>query len=574
MSHPDAAWSREPGRANRVSRHEDLVGREDILDASVDTAELTAEFDQDVTEELPGPDGGPEAPPAATAPGLLLPGKPTPPAAAAMPAGDRDRPRAAPTLCARYVLGETLGAGGTAVISRARDLRPELAGVGDHHVAIKRLRPELRDRPGSVARLRREFHQTRSVAHPNIVRFYGLHCDRGTWFIAMEMLTGEALGDRMRRAEPHGLPPAEALRIAGACGAALEFAHAHGVTHGDVKPDNVFVTAADDVRVLDFGAAASLLPSESADEADYGQIAPSATRAYASPEVLAGQGPEPRDDVFSLACVIYEMLSGRHPYERCGANEARDAGMQIERLPGLDARQWRALTAGLAWCREQRPANVSQLLRGVDTAAPLAAGPESRRTWRRAVAATCVAGLGVLAVLVGIVGFDLRGGTHPMSPAPAAAAGGAASVEPGALPASPVMVGTAPVSAPAAKLPTAVPARASAARISFRGETMTVSRRAVTAAIPVQRSAAVRQRVTAAWKVTDGTAAAGRDYGGPRTGVARFAEGQTVSIIYVPILAGADAAIDRTFSIDLTPAATGATPAPPHRMVITILGDL
>src|SRR5690606_29475460 len=143
-------------------------------------------------------------------------------------------------------------------------------------------------------------------AHPNIVQFHGLDCDQGTWFISMEMLTGEALGQRMRRAERTGLPPAEALRIASACGAALEHAHARGVVHGDVKPDNVFVTADDEVRVLDFGAAASPLPPAAADSADFGRIAPSATRAYASPEVLAGQGPEPRDDVFSLSCVIYE----------------------------------------------------------------------------------------------------------------------------------------------------------------------------------------------------------------------------------------------------------------------------
>lgn len=571
MSRPDAAWPRESG-ADLVLRHDDLTGRETCLPDWADTVELTEELDHDPTQELPNPDGAADAPLAATLPTPLPPGISTPLADAAIPADEECRAAETSTLCARYVLERPLGRGGTAVISRARDLRPGLTNGGDHYVAIKHLRPALRDRPGSVARLRREFHQTRSLAHPHIVRFYDLDCDQGTWFIAMEMLTGEALGDRMRRAEPSGLPPAEALRIASACGAALEFAHTRGITHGDVKPDNVFVTTAAEVRLLDFGAAASLRQSTAENDAGYGRIAPSATRAYASPEVLAGEGPEPRDDVFSLACVIYEMLSGQHPYARRGANEARDAGVQIEPLPGLSERQWGALTAGLAWCRAQRPANVRELLRGVVMAAPCIAPPESRRIWRRAVAVTCVTGLGVLA---GIVGFDLQGETRPGSPepAPAAVTGAAASVEPGALLASPVRASAAPAAAPAAKTPAVAPARANAARISFLGETMTVSHRAVAAAIPVERRAAVSQRVTAAWKVTDGTAAAGRDYGGPRTGVARFADGQTVSIIYVPIVAGADAAIDRTFSIELTSAATGAMPAPPHRMVVTILGD-
>lgn len=558
--------TREPGYSNPPQTDDFLCTA-----AWAETVELTADLDRDTTEDLPGPDGAPLEPLATALGSPMPPGRSTPLAHAAMPAGS-DRGGETSTLCARYVLERPLGAGGTAVISRARDLQPEHADGGDRYVAIKRLHPERRGRPGCVARLRREFHQTRSLAHPNIVRFHGLHCDQGTWFIAMEMLTGEALGDRMRRAESSGLPPGEALRIASACGAALEFAHAHGVTHGDVKPDNVFVTAADEVRVIDFGAAASLPQSESADEADCGQIAPSATRAYASPEVLAGQGPEPRDDVFSLSCVIYEMLSGHHPYERCGANEARDTGMQIKRLPGLDARQWRALTAGLAWRREQRPANVRELLRGVNTAAPRVVAPGSRRTWRRAAAAACVTGL---AVLAGIVGFGLQDGARAGSsdPVPATAAGAAASVDRGAPLASAAMARAAPVIVPAAEVPVAAPTRPSAARVSFPEDSMSVSHRTVAVAIPVQRSTSVKRRTTAAWRLSDGTAVAGRDYGGPPTGVARFAEGQTVSVIYVPIMAGADAATDRTFSIDLTATAAGAVPAAPRRMVITIMGD-
>jgi len=560
-----------------------VISQMSQLPAWSDTVDLTDELDGEVTCELPNPDSPPDAP---IAPALRT----------RLPAGEGGHAAATSTLCARYVLEQPLGRGGTAVISQARDLRPEDTNGGDQYVAIKRLRPELRDRPGSIARLRREFHQTRSLPHPNIVRFYDFNCDQGNWFIAMEMLNGEALGDRMRRAEPAGLPAGEALRIASACGAALEFAHAHGVTHGDVKPGNVFVTAANEVRVLDFGTAASRLQTAPEDGVDYGRIAPSATRAYASPEVLTGQDPEPRDDVFSLACVIYEMLAGQHPYARRGANEARDAGMQIAPVPGLASRQWRALMAGLAWRREQRPADVRELLRGLGEAEPaawaarpparlpVAAAPrvvappvaanESSPAWRRAVAAACVTGLGVLG---GIAGFELQSGARSESPVPApgAVSGAAATADPGApLPAPAMAIATAEAE-PTAEPPaaSAVPARAAASRVSFHGNSMTVSHRAVAAAVPVHRSGAVGQRGTAAWRVTDGTAVAGRDYGGPRSGVLRFAEGQTVSTIYVPIMAGADATLDRTFGIELAPSASGAAPGAQRRIAITIKGQ-
>ncbi len=556
MSRHDMERTREPGSPP----------------AWADTVELTEELDCDGTLYPAQPEASPpEFLSAAVASGSP-PGQSSPLADAAVLAGVGDRADEASPLCARYLLGQPLGVGGTAVISQARDLRPEHPTVGDQFVAIKHLRPEFRDQPGSIARLRREFHQTRSLSHPNIVRFYGLGCDQGTWFIAMEMLTGEVLGDRMRRMEPSGLPPGEALSIARGCGAALEFAHACGVVHGDVKPDNVFVTTADEVRVLDFGSAASLQQSVSAEGAGCGRIAASATRAYASPEVLAGQGPEPRDDVFSLACVIYEMLSGHHPYARRGANEARDEGVQIDPLPGLGEQQWRALTAGLAWSREQRPANVSELLRGVEMTAPRVPAPKSRRTWGLAVAGSCVAGLGVWG---GLVGFDLPSSAQfrPPDPVPETATGASTSVNPGALLASAGLASAAPLAVPAAEIPAAAPVRKRAARVSFQGDSMTVSHRAVAVAVPVQRSSNLRQRATVAWRLNDGTAVAGRDYGGPRTGVTRFAEGQSVSMIYVPIMALADAPTGLTFSIELKATDAAATPAAPRRMLITIMGD-
>lgn len=545
-----------------------------------ETVDLTEEFDCDVTIELPDEGGKAVAAPTAGsdcgAPGFV-------PAAAADHASEGD------VLCARYVLEQPLGNGGTALVSRARDLSRSEAPEGERYVAIKRLRPELRDRPGSVARLRREFNQTRALAHPNIVRFHDLHCDQGTWFITMELLAGEALGDRLRRVESAGLPQHEALRIASDCGNALEFAHRHGVTHGDIKPDNLFLSAANEVRVLDFGAAACSAKPAPVDGAVAERVAPAATRAYASPEVLARQEPEPRDDVFSLACVIYEMFSGRHPYGRRSANEARDVGVTIARPPGLSDRQWQTLRAGLAWQRERRPRDVRGLLDGLGavapvaepvrhaprlpvTAIPFAAQQQPSRAWRGAIACACVAVLGVLS---GVVGLESESGAQS-----AAAMGPSVASHPNAAPAGDIGVpapadtaSAAAAGAGASDLPGGVVAHRPPARITFDSGFMVVSQRAVAAAIPVRRMDGAGQRVSVAWRATDGTAVSGRDYVDPGGGVAWLAEGQTVTIIYVPIMTGAATVGDRSFTIDLIDAASHTDPAAQRRIVVTIQDD-
>lgn len=489
----------------------------------------------------------------------------------------------------RYILGPPLGYGGTSVIYRAHDLRRAEVAEEGADVAIKLLRPEFRDRPRCIARLRREFHQTQSVAHPNVVRFYDLDCDRGIWFIAMELLVGEPLGRRVRHESPAGLPAGEALRIAIACCDALACAHDHGVAHGDVKPDNVFVTASGEVRILDFGVAPeSLRPQIPEDHAIPDPLLGAATRAYASPEVLSGQVPEPRDDVFSLACMIYEMLAGRHPYGRRGADEARDAGVNIERLPSLSEPQWLALAAGLAWSREGRP-DVRQLLRALSSDGPevapvqdvaavpvrIAQGrllPRSSWKWR----GPAVIGIAIaLGVLIGRFAFDSQIDSQSGSRGARVAADTPASP-----PSSegPLHSGAdSPVTIPQAVVPPAVPhpLQASMAHglVAFDAASMAVSQRAVVAPIPVRHFNMSRRSMTVAWRVLDGTAVSGRDYGGPQSGVARFAEGHTFRMIYVPILGDAVAKGDRSFSVELTNASPGVSLGLTHRIVVTILDD-
>jgi hypothetical protein len=410
----------------------------------------------------------------------------------------------------------------------------------------------------------------------------------------MELLVGGALGRRLRQESPAGLPTEEALHIAAACGEALAHAHDHGVTHGDVKPDNVFVTVSGEVRMLDFGvapdSALSPLPEvHAAIEPFQG----AATRAYASPEVLSGLRPEPRDDVFSLACLIYEMLAGRHPYGRRGADEAREAGLEIERPPGISVQQWQALALGLAWNREKRP-EVRELLRALSDDAPEPAPVQAvespliqvvqgllLRQPRRRWLVPAVIGLAViLGVLIGRFAFDSQvdarsGGTPtPMT------SGSVAGIPPAGVDIPTTDAAALALPAPAIPKVDAVQTGATEAQypvapglVAFDSATMAVSRRAVVAPVPVRHFSSVRRGVTVGWRVLDGTAVAGRDYGGATSGVAQFREGHTFRMIFVPILGNSKATGDRSFTVELTDVSPDASLGTTHRIVVTILDD-
>jgi len=495
----------------------------------------------------------------------------------------------------RYVLETEIGNGGTATIWRAVDLRRDAAAADGRRVAIKLLRTELRSRATCIARLQREFRQTQAVVHPNVVRFFDIDCDGGTWFIVMEHLSGETLRAVLRGGADAGLAHLDAIRIACAVGDALAHAHARGITHGDVKPANIFMTASGSPRLLDFGVAPE--SAQRADEGDPTPIAPAATRVYASPEVLAGEDPEPRDDVFSLACVTYEMLAGTHPYGRHGSDAALREGIAPQPVAGLDDARWAVLAAALDPVRAGRPAmaDFERALRDEPVALPpapiLAAvapaqpppdaetppwvapapvpAPVSRRTslnWLTAIAAALALLLGVL---IGRFNIDTE---NPVPRAPASRQDAPPPPPPVAI-AAPVVV-PAPAAAEVAKspaeadLPVGPPGM-----VFFDAPHMVVSQRAVVAAIPMRHLSRGKRAVNVNWRLIEGTARPGRDYGGPESGVESFVEGNSFRILYVPILANPGSAYDREFSVEMTAASPGTDLGPTPRVVITILGE-
>jgi serine/threonine protein kinase len=258
----------------------------------------------------------------------------------------------------RYVLVGRLGSGGKGSVFKALDRYRASLPEAQQYVAIKILHRAAANRDERLASLRREFYRTQILSHRNVVNVFELERDGDVDFFTMEFLGGELLSDVLRRLQPLPVSRPQAWKIIGDIGAGLECAHAANIVHADLKPNNIMITDSGEVRILDFGAS-----STSGERFLEGLSGPrnassSVTPAYACCELLEGRAPDPRDDIYALACLSYELLAGAHPFQRRRSTEARDFGIVPIRPPGLSRQQWQALTMGLSWHRARRSISV------------------------------------------------------------------------------------------------------------------------------------------------------------------------------------------------------------------------
>jgi serine/threonine protein kinase len=298
----------------------------------------------------------------------------------------------------RFVLEQRLGEGGMGVVFKARDLRKEEARDRDPFVAIKFLSSEFRRHPEAFMALQRESRRAQALAHPNVVTVHDFDRDGTLIYMTMEFLEGEPL-DRFIQRHPQGLRFKEAWPIIEACARALAYAHEEGVVHADFKPGNVFVAGKRKVKVLDFGIARAVtrhgedgVAGTRFDAGSLGALTP----AYASPEMLLNEKPDRRDDVYALACVSYELLTGRHPFDGRPAVKAAHEGMPVRRTPGMGRRQHRALVHGLAFKQADRTETVEAFLDEV--AGPLGA---RGRALRQSLLSMVVTGILVAGIATG-----------------------------------------------------------------------------------------------------------------------------------------------------------------------------
>ncbi|GJH02176.1 serine/threonine protein kinase [Paraburkholderia terrae] len=268
------------------------------------------------------------------------------------------------TLNNRFVLEECLGVGGMGTVYKALDLRKLEASDRKPYLAIKVLNTQFRGNPKSLIALQREARKAQVLAHRNIVTVYDFDRDGAIVYLTMEYLSGKPLSQILRTQDFKGMPVQSALPIVRGMSSALAYAHERGFVHCDFKPANVFLTDTGEVKVIDFGIARVFQrPEEESDATvfDPGSLG-ALTPAYASPEMLEHLEPDPRDDIYALGCITYEMLTGRHPFDRQSATQARASNRQPQRPENLSNRQWRALRATLAFDRKSRTPTVSRFV--------------------------------------------------------------------------------------------------------------------------------------------------------------------------------------------------------------------
>jgi formylglycine-generating enzyme required for sulfatase activity/predicted Ser/Thr protein kinase len=267
-------------------------------------------------------------------------------------------------LQGRFSLVALIGQGGMSRVFKAVDLRRAEAGASDTHVAVKVLTEPFSEYFGSIVALQREAHKLQSLTHPNIVRVIDCDRDGRTVFMTMEYLSGQSLLKILRTSGPGGMAPAAALKLVASVGDALEYAHEHHIVHGDLKPGNVIVTDDGRVKVIDFGVAKFIARADIVtDLQSANDPAPKAiTLRYASPELAAGEDPEPADDVYALACIAYEALCGKHPFGRETDPRIRGTHFRLTRPPGMAAHQYMAIVRALAFKRANRTPSVRRFL--------------------------------------------------------------------------------------------------------------------------------------------------------------------------------------------------------------------
>ena len=241
-------------------------------------------------------------------------------------------PLAVGTRLGPYEITGLLGAGGMGEVYRARDTKLQ------RDVAIKVLPEALAHDTDRLARFEREARTLASLNHPQIAQIYGLEESDGISALVMELVEGPTLADRIAG---RPLPVNEALQIARQIAEALETAHEQGIIHRDLKPANIKVRPDGAVKVLDFGLAKALEPIPSAIDATTSPTITSpammtgvgvllGTAAYMSPEQAKGRPADKRSDIWGFGCVLYEMLTGKRPFDGEDITEVLGAVVRLE----------------------------------------------------------------------------------------------------------------------------------------------------------------------------------------------------------------------------------------------------
>lgn len=253
----------------------------------------------------------------------------------------------------RFILDTEIGRGGMGVVYSAVDRRRLEAGSAQPYVALKLLNDDFRSNSNALRTLEAEARKAQSLAHPNIATVFDFDRDKAEVFIVMELLTGKPLNRLLATSTGQPMPIRMIAAVLKGICAGLSYAHKNGVIHSDLKPGNIFVGDDRQVKLIDFG----LATAGTVDGFDAGELQ-ALTAAYASPEMFDGASRDPRDDIYALGCIAYQLFMGFHPFAMKPANEAQAQGLVPEPVPDLDPAAWAAILSALHFERQHRMATV------------------------------------------------------------------------------------------------------------------------------------------------------------------------------------------------------------------------
>lgn len=511
-------------------------------------------------------------------------------------------------LCERYVIEAPLGRGGSSAIFRALDRHRLNLPPEDRRVAVKILRDEFSADRGAVLALQEEFCLAQSLSHPNIVNVFDLGRDGDRYFMTMELLEGEKLGVMMRRMHPELLPLADAFWIIHEIGSALQYAHERGIVHADLSPANILLTRAGRVCLLDFGIAIRTRPGDPSSGPAPQSSSPAATLRRMGGRRGPASVRDARDDIHDLACIAYELLSGRRPFGDSASRAVRPTAKRPRRIRALTARQWRALRWALAADRERRPQTVREWLdrfrlqRAQNDSRPRSAAAGGREprpaTWLA----------GGMAVIAGALALLSTSETDPLRNIPMVVAARRIASEiletsagpvPGSdtsaaeLAPSPVaperagatenaftetIVADAGIAAVASKAARARDGATVAAMhgpgvLYFDRQSYRVGEGGMAARLTVRRVAGSDGEVAFQWRTIASSARSGDDFASFDSETERLGPGQETAIIYVPIVSDTLAEDTEQFEVEIDRPGGGASLGPVTRATVIIEDD-
>jgi serine/threonine protein kinase len=482
--------------------------------------------------------------------------------------------------------------------------------------------------------------QARDLSHPNIVRVHDFHQDGETGFLTMELVDGELLRTVLARSQPATMPTDRATKIILGMCRGLAQAHANGLVHGDFKPGNVFLTGDNEPKIFDFGLAQAT--------ARGGQISDTSSRpaskdlraitpAYSSCNRLEGGTPGFSDDVYSLSCVIYELLAARHPYDRKSALVVRELGLQPERIEGLTDLQWRTLAMGLQPSREDRTTEVYDLQAAFTPEVPAPAqamkAPIRKKRHRTRVIVPAITGfllgaglvatmallgiqpipskyvdlaresalvqtlesaLGTRSVETAVAGAIVSSEppteaksssteaiARPGEPLPAAEAGETdtgvlvSEVAETALAATAVQDGENQLAEPLDEPGPAIDSSLPIIVPGFRLDSAEyyIQENATALAVQISRKGDLANQATVEWTTFSGSAESQLDYAGSFRRLVQFAAGEETKTIFIPIVSDATAESDESFQVALSRPGGNMILVHPFTATVTIIDD-